>query len=382
MARSSVDIAKEDSVVSVMSTDPASPNYVKVPLTNVEFTFHASLPNPMRYSMVLGTFLFSLDQTIVSTAIPSIVGEFQALDQIAWIGTSFLITSTSFSPLYGRFADIFGRKPTFLAAIIIFEIGSVICAAANSMNMLIVGRAVAGIGGGGMYSLILIIIADIVSLRDRGKFQGLLGAAFGLSSVAGPLMGGVFTDSLTWRWCFWINLPIGAITLLVALFLLKFPAPEGSMVSKLKRIDALGTLIVVAATTCLLIPLQYGGTTWAWSDWRTISMLVASAAIYAIFALVEIYVADEPVIPPSMFENRSVYALIAYTVFLGASFFGLVYFLPTYFQLVNGDSATTAGLETIPLIGGAVVFSITSGILVSKFGYYTPFIFFGSVVLT
>nr|KAJ3418031.1 hypothetical protein HK105_000452 [Polyrhizophydium stewartii] len=340
-------------------------------------------PHPIRtHSLALAIFLASLDQTIVSTAIPAIVKDFQALDQIAWIGTSYLLTSTSFSPLYGKFADTFGRKATFLFAVAVFEIGSLICGVATSMNILIFGRAIAGVGGGGVISLVLIIISDIVSFRDRGKYQGVIGAVFGLSSVLGPLLGGAFTDGLSWRWCFYINLPIGGITMVVIFFLLRLPREEASTFEKFKRIDFLGTALIIAAVICMLIPLQFGGNQWAWSDWRTIIMIIASAVIFVAFFLVEAFVSVEPVLPPSMYENRSVYAILFIAFTLGASFFGLVYFLPTYFQIVNGDSATSAGLSTIPFVGGLIVMSIGSGIIVSRWFYFTPFFFVGSVVLT
>ncbi|KAH6586224.1 hypothetical protein BASA50_000689 [Batrachochytrium salamandrivorans] len=357
------------------SEDPNSPDYVKIKLTKSEFA-------SVFIGLALAIFLASLDQTIVATAIPAILNDFHSLDKISWIGTSYLLTSTAFAPLYGKFADIFGRKPTFLFAVAIFEIGSLICGAANSIELLIVGRAVSGVGGGGIISLVLIIISDIVSFRDRGKYQGIIGAVFGLSSVLGPLLGGTFTDTLSWRWCFYINIPIGGITFAVILFLLRFPSTTGSAWSKLSRVDLLGTILIVATVICLLIPLQYGGGQWAWSDWRIIVMFIVALIFLALFIIVEIKVSSEPVIPPAMFENASVYALLTVAFLIGASFFGLVYFLPSYFQLVNGSTATQAGLATIPLVGGLVVMSIITGQLVSRFGYYKPFLFIGSILLT
>nr|KAJ3404559.1 hypothetical protein HK105_003892 [Polyrhizophydium stewartii] len=249
------------------------------------------------------------------------------------------------------------------------------------MELLIFGRAFAGVGGAGIYSLVLIIISDIVSFRDRGKYQGFIGAVFGLSSVLGPLLGGAFTDGISWRWCFYINLPLGAVSLFVVTVFLRLPGPEGSVAAKLKRIDYLGTLFVLAATICLLISLEFGGKDWAWSDARTIVLLVLAVVLFAVFLVVEAKFAVEPLLPPSMYENPSVYSILAITFLLGASFFGLVYYIPTYFQIVSGNTATQAGLQTIPLVGGVVVFSIVSGQLVSRFGYYTPFFFVGSAFL-
>nr|KAJ3418714.1 hypothetical protein HK105_007946 [Polyrhizophydium stewartii] len=365
----------ESAAMPASPDDPASPDYVRVKLSRLGFV-------SVFIGLVLSIFLFAIDQTIVSTAIPAIAKEFQSLDKISWIGTAFLLTSSAFSPLYGKFADIFGRKTTFMVAIIIFEIGSLMCGAANSMELLILGRAVAGVGGAGIFSAGLIIISDIVSFRDRGKYQGILGAVFGVASVVGPLLGGAFTDSISWRWCFYINLPLGAVALVAGFFFLHIPHEGGSIVSKLKRIDYLGTFFVLCATICLLISLEFGGKNWAWSDWRTITMLVVAVILYTIFAVVEAKFAVEPLIPPSMFENRSVYALLAIPIFLGASFTSFIYYLPTYFQTVRGYTATSAGLALIPFMAGVFGLTIITGLLISRTGYITPFFFVGHIVLT
>lgn len=230
----------------------SDPDEVLVKLGNFEFLL-------VFVSLALGVFLVAIDFTIVSTALPAIAGEFQSLDQIAWVGSAFLLSSTGFSSTYGSLCDIFGRKTTLLLAITIFEGGSLLCGAAPTMTALILGRFIAGIGGGGLYSCVLIIIADIVSLRDRGKYQGMIGAVFGLSSIIGPLLGGIFTDKISWRWCFYINLPIGAVTALVVVVFLKFPSPQGSMLEKMHKIDFLGTFAVVAAASFFLVPIQFGG---------------------------------------------------------------------------------------------------------------------------
>ncbi|CAG8706258.1 24451_t:CDS:2 [Dentiscutata erythropus] len=244
-------------------------------------------------------FLAALDQTIVSTALPAIVSDFNGLDQIAWVATSYLLTMTSFQPIYGKLSDIFGRKATFLFAISIFELGSLLCGIANNMVSMIIYRAIAGIGGGGIIGLVLIIISDIVSAKDRGKYQGIVGACFGIASVAGPLMGGAFTDHVNWRWCFFINLPLGAITIIAIIFLLHMKIPTGSLLGKIKRIDFLGIIIMIASTVCLLLPLNWGGSTYAWNSPVIIALLCAGAVGYIIFGLVEIYVVSEPIAPPT-----------------------------------------------------------------------------------
>ncbi|KAJ3348271.1 hypothetical protein HDU91_006594 [Kappamyces sp. JEL0680] len=379
----SLELAAENDVVLPESKESETkkddfekqdPDFVNVPLSKLQFV-------SVFLSLLFGVFLVALDSTIISTAIPAIAKEFHALDLISWIGTGFTLTSTSFSPLYGSFCDIWGRKATFLAAITFFEIGSLICGLAPSIETLIAGRLIAGIGGGGIFACALIIISDIVSLRDRGKYQGIIGAVFGLSSVIGPLVGGFFTDYITWRWSFYINLPFGFLTVVAISVLLKFPAPEGSVREKLHKIDYLGTFLIVCTSAFLLTPLQLGGSKWEWSDAKTISFFVASLVFGAAFVYVETKVARNPLIPPSMFENRSVALILAIAFFLGVSFLSVIFYVPSFFQLVLGDSATTSGLEAVPLVFGLVALSITSGQLISRTGHYKYWFFIGPTIL-
>ncbi|ORY41977.1 MFS general substrate transporter [Rhizoclosmatium globosum] len=251
------------------------------------------------------------------TALKSIVYDFGKQDLIPWIGSSYLMTAAPLGTLYGKFADIFGRKWVFVFAITVFEIGSLLCGAATSMEFLIVGRAIAGVGGGGIFSCVLIIISDIVSIRDRGKFQGLIGATFGLASVIAPLLGGAFSDNGLWRWCFYINLPLGAITLFTVIAFLNFPPEEGSLNEKIGRIDFLGAVVLFAAILCLVTPLQLGGSLWDWNAPQTIALLVLSVVFFAIFAYVELKIAKEPIVPASIFINSSVPSLLAVSICLG-----------------------------------------------------------------
>ncbi|RUS25991.1 hypothetical protein BC938DRAFT_471375 [Jimgerdemannia flammicorona] len=381
------------------------PDAVAVPLNRTRFWL-------VYLGLEMALFLAALDQTIVVTTLPTIVKEFQSLNQISWVGTAYLLSSTSIAPTYGKLADIFGRKPVMMFAIIAFEIGTIICGSAVTMDMLIVGRAIAGIGGGGVISMLQVIVTDIVSLRDRGKYQGINGAVFGFSTIVGPLVGGAFTDHVSWRWSFCeclmlrtiaccirfvtivlllmsttkfkhfsfpsavadINIPLGAITIVSIAFLLKFPPVAGSTREKLKRIDWIGTPLLLAGVVCILIPVQGGGTQFAWDSALSIALFCVGGAILVAFVLVEKYVAREPVISGSIFMNRTVYASMTVGFFLGIVFYTLTYYLPIYFQIVNGDSATVSGLETIPFIGGMI------GQFISRFGIVRPFMIAGSVI--
>ncbi|KAJ3289465.1 hypothetical protein HDU79_004048 [Rhizoclosmatium sp. JEL0117] len=352
-------------------TPPVAPE-VKVHLSKAQFI-------SVFVGLLLGIMMAALDQTIVSTALKSVVADLGHQDLVPWIGSAYLFTAAPFGALYGKFADIFGRKWVFVFALVVFELGSFLCGIAPNMATLILGRAVAGVGGGGIFSCVLIIISDIVSIQDRGKYQGMIGACFGLSSVIGPLIGGAFSDHVSWRWCFYINLPLGVITVATVIAFLPFPIPEGSMASKIKRIDVFGIITLFASILCLITPLQLGGSVWAWNSAQTIIMFVLFPFCFAAFVYVELRIASDPIVPAGMFLNSSVPALLVVALCMGAGFFSAVYYISLFFQVVNGDSATSAGVQTIPLVFGVVILSIASGIYISKTGNYKRFYYIGPV---
>ncbi|KAF9290160.1 hypothetical protein BGZ74_000568 [Mortierella antarctica] len=314
--------------------------------------------------LMLGVFLSSLDQTIINVCTNRIASEFNSLTEIPWVGTAYLLTSTCFQPLYGKFSDIFGRKPTFLFSITVFLVGSALCGAAQSMIMLIVARGIAGVGAGGIMSMVMIIITDIVSLRDRGKYQGMLGAV-----LASPLL----LDPC------WV---IGAITLAVVIKLLHLPHAVGSLGEKIKRIDILGSITLIIGLVMILLPLNWGGSTYEWNSPIIIGLLVGGFAIIGIFLLIEWKQALEPIIPFYLFKTRTNNAVFLTSFFVGMGFFGIMFFMPLYFQIVRQESATASGLEMLPLIVGLLVTSIGSGIMVSKYGQFRPFIWIGLILST
>ncbi|WP_309226291.1 MFS transporter [Streptomyces lunaelactis] len=324
--------------------------------------------------LMLALLLAALEQMIVATALPKIVGELQGLDRMPWAITAYLLTSTIGLPIYGKFGDLFGRKGVFQFAIVVFIIGSALAGWSRSMDQLIAFRAIQGIGAGGLVIGVQAIIADIVPPRERGRYMGLIGAAFGLASVAGPLLGGFFTDHASWRWCFYFNVPFGLVTLIVITAVLKLPKPVTRA-----RLDVLGALFLAAASTCLVLLTSWGGTEYAWGS-RVILGLAAGAAGTTILFLVVEYFAPEPIIPLRLFRDSifNITGLVGAVV--GVALFGAAGYLPTFFQMVDGASATESGLLMLPMMGGIVVASIVSGRLISRTGHYRIYPVLGSAI--
>ncbi|KAF9542391.1 hypothetical protein EC957_001967 [Mortierella hygrophila] len=324
-------------------------------------------------ALSLCVFLASLDQIIVATSLPKISEEFQALGDISWLGTAYMMTATAFQPLYGKVSDIFGRKGTILFANVIFMVGSAIAGWAKSMTVLIIGRGVAGVGAGGLMAMVFIILSDMLDMRERGKYLGFIGAIFSFSSVVGPLLGGAFADHATWRWSFWINLPFGAISVIFISLNLNLPTPKGSFKDKVKRIDFIGSALLLGSVVLILLPLSWGGQKYAWSDGIVIGLLCAGFAVAAIFVFVEWKFAKEPILPIHLFKVRNLWSTYGSLFFSGMSFFGILFYLPIYFQVVKRESATVGGLETVPFVIGIVITSISSGIWVLKKGTFHLF---------
>ncbi|KAG9303181.1 hypothetical protein G9A89_001797 [Geosiphon pyriformis] len=327
--------------------------------------------------LVLALFLAALDSTIVSIALPKIASEFNALSDIAWVGTAYYLSSTASQPLYGKLSDIFGRKFVFLFAIEAFIIGSVMCGAAPNMTFLIVSRGVAGVGCGGIISLVNIIITDIVPLSQRGKYQGIITGTFAISSVVGPFVGGILTDQASWRWAFYINIPLGLLAILVTAKLLNLPHVYGSFKANLYRVDYLGTIVFFAAFIAILLPLNWGGSKYAWNSPKIISLLVIGLLLTLLFIFIQLRIAVEPTISSHLFKIRNVLLSFIANFAIGIPYTGAIFYIPLYFQAVKGQGATEAGLQLIPYLAGMLILSLGSGFSASMSGEYRGWITFG-----
>ncbi|MFD5348540.1 DHA2 family efflux MFS transporter permease subunit [Streptomyces anulatus] len=325
-------------------------------------------------ALLLGMLLAALDQTIVSTALPTIVSELGGLDHLSWVVTAYLLAATAATPLWGKLGDQYGRKKLFQTAIVIFLIGSALCGVAQNMPQLIGFRALQGLGGGGLMVLSMAIVGDLVTPRERGKYQGLFGAVFGVTSVLGPLLGGFFTEHLSWRWVFYINLPIGVVALVVIAAVLHIPVRREK-----HTIDYLGTFLIASVATALVLVASLGGTTWAWSSPQIIGLAVLAVVLLVAFIAVERR-AVEPVLPLKLFRMRT-FALVAVISFvIGFAMFGAMTYLPTFLQVVHDITPTMSGVHMLPMVFGLLITSTGSGQIVSRTGRWKVFPILGTAI--
>ncbi|ALC23462.1 DHA2 family efflux MFS transporter permease subunit [Streptomyces pristinaespiralis] len=325
-------------------------------------------------ALLLGMLLAALDQTIVATALPTIVSELGGMDHLSWVVTAYMLAATAATPLWGKLGDQYGRKKLFQTAIVIFLVGSALCGISQNMPQLIAFRAVQGLGGGGLMVLSMAIVGDLVSPRERGKYQGLFGAVFGATSVLGPLLGGFFTEHLSWRWVFYINLPIGVVALLVIAAVLHIPVRRTR-----HTIDYLGTFLIASVATCLVLVASLGGTTWAWGSARIIGLAVLGAVLLVAFVAVE-RKAAEPVLPLKLFRIRTFTLVAVISFIIGFAMFGAMTYLPTFLQVVQGISPTMSGVHMLPMVFGLLLTSTASGQIVSRTGRWKVFPIAGTAV--
>ncbi|KAF4555296.1 Efflux pump roqT-like protein 2 [Elsinoe fawcettii] len=332
-------------------------------------------------SLCFSIFCLAIDNTILATAIPKITDQFKSINDIGWYGSSYLLTTCAFQLGFGKLYTFLNLKWVYLVALGLFELGSLVCAAAPNSEALIIGRAIAGVGSAGLFSGAILIIAATVPLAQRPLYTGIIGGMYGIASVAGPLLGGVFTDKVTWRLCFYINLPLGLLT---AIFIFFFFHPSSTAGGKRPTVnswkeyfiifDIPGLLVLLPTIICLLLALQWGGSKYPWNDGRIIALLVLFGILALCFAAVQWRMGDNATVPARVLRQRTVGASAWFATMLGGSFFALLYYIPVWFQAIQGVSATQSGIRNLPLVLGVTVFSIMSGAGTQIFGYYTPWL--------
>ncbi|MCJ1312245.1 hypothetical protein MMC25_005919 [Agyrium rufum] len=336
--------------------------------------------------LYLTTFLVALDRLIIGVAVPQITDEFNSLGDVGWYGSAYLLTTCAFGLFMGRVYTFYDPKWIYLSSLVVFEIGSLICGAAPNSTALIIGRAVAGLGNAGLFQGGIIIIVHIIPLHKRPQYTGFVGMIFGVASAVGPLLGGAFTDGPGWRWCFYINLPLGAIVLIIHIFFLHIPKENLqrqpiTFKEKVNRLDPIGTIFFLPSIVCLLLALQWGGLTYQWSSARIIALLVLFALFFVIFVVVQNWKGENATVPGRIFFNRSVLAGAWFSFFSGGAMVTMLYFLPMWFQAVKGTSAVKSGIMILPTILGMTMTAVVAGILTKRIGYYSQWMIASSVLM-
>ncbi|RCI08540.1 hypothetical protein L249_8927 [Ophiocordyceps polyrhachis-furcata BCC 54312] len=369
----------DDAASQSQSQPAAEPSMLSKPLTRDE-TEENYKPKTIKFWLIVlsafvSMFLVALDRTILSTAIPRITDDFRSLGDIGWYGSAYMLTTAAFQLLFGRIFKFYDLRVTFLWCIVVFEVGSAICGAAPTSPIFILGRAIAGLGSAGITTGTMMIIIPMVPLHKRPMFQSLFGVIFGISSVAGPLIGGAFTERVTWRWCFYMNLPVGAVAFGFLFFFLKIkteirePAP---VKQHIMRLDPLGTFFFLPSIVCLVLALQWGGSTYPWGSWRIIILFVFFALTAGAFAAVQILMPKTATIPARVITQRTTLAATFFMFFLSGGMLILVYYIPLWFQTTHGINPVESGIYTIPLILSLVIAAALSAAFTQRIGYFAP----------
>ena len=333
-------------------------------------------------ALCMAVFLAALDVTIITTALPTISEDFHSSAGYTWIGSAFLLANSASIPSWGKISDIFGRKPMLLLANIIFMVGSLVAALSNSIGMLIAARAIQGIGGGGLIILVNIVIADLFSLRRRGAFYGVIGGVWAIASSIGPIIGGAFTQDVTWRWCFYINLPLDGIAFFILLFFLDVKTPRTPIIKGFKAIDWVGSITIVGGTLMFLFGLQYGGVAYPWASAEVLCLIIFGVVTWALFIVWEWKFAIYPIMPMGIFSSVSKVATLLVVFFHGFVFISGSYYLPLYFQAIRGAHPIQSGVDLLPTAISLAISSISTGIFVKKVGMFLPPIYFGFFMMT
>ncbi|KAJ5577478.1 uncharacterized protein N7459_006442 [Penicillium hispanicum] len=341
---------------------------------------------PILVGLCFQSFCIALDNTILATAIPKITEEFNSLGDLSWYASAYLLTTCAVTLPFGKIYTYYSTKWTYLIALGLFEIGSLVCATTPTSKGLILGRAIAGVGSGGLSPGALLVLANSLPLHRRALYFGIIGSTSGIATITGPLLGGVLTDKASWRWCFYINLPIGVIT---AFFITLFfqdardkKQTEVRGLSKLKRMDPLGILFFIPAIISILLALQWGGTRYDWANARIILLFALFGVCGSLWCWIQVWKQDDATVPPRLLKNRNVLGAVIHAMFLGGSFFVFGYYLPIWFQAIKQNSASESGVNNLPMVVSMIVCSALGGLLVNLVGYYTPLMFLGSALLT